>query len=161
IIFGLLPAIELSRQDIETGLREGGRSHSGGVRRRRFLSGLIVLESALSVILLIGAGLMLRSFARMMDEQPGFRPEQVLAAEAPSPWEPNFANVPEIRAAKTKYFRDVVQRLEALPGVTSAALVTGLPMGTVNAQTLIRLEGRTPEAGEDLRVGYSSVSPQY
>jgi putative ABC transport system permease protein len=161
LIFGLAPALEFSRADIETALRDGGRSQSGGLRGRRWLTGLIVLEAAMSVILLVGAGLMLRSFTLMMDVQPGFRPEYVVAAEMPSPWQPNAGNVRDRLAAKQRYFQELLDRIGRLPGISSAGLITGLPMGTVSSATLIRLEGRTPAAGEDLRVGYSSVSRQY
>jgi putative ABC transport system permease protein len=111
IVFGLFPAIELSRPDIEAALKEGGRSNTGGVRRRRFLSVLIIAESALSVVLLVGAGLMLRSFAQIVEVQPGFHPEHVLAAEIPSAWRPDGTNRASDTAEKVRYFRDVVQRL--------------------------------------------------
>jgi predicted permease len=161
IVFGMLPALEFSRPDIEAALREGGRSNTGGVRRRRLLSGLILLESALSVVLLVGAGLMLRSFAQLMEVRPGFRADHVLVAEMPSPWRQDFINPQDRVEQKIRYFENVLDRLRMLPGVTSAALTTGLPMGTVATQTLIRLEGRDPGAGTDLRVGYSSVSPEF
>jgi putative ABC transport system permease protein len=161
IIFGLAPALELSRVDIETALRESGRSQSGSLRGRRWLTGLIVLEAAMSVILLVGAGLMLRSFTRIMETKPGFEPEHVVAAEIPSPWQPNLGNAADRVAAKQRYFRDLLDRISRLPGISSAGFITGLPMGTVASATLIRLEGRNPTAGEDLRVGYSSVSAQY
>src|SRR5205085_8923107 len=64
-------------------------------------------------------------------------------------------------AEKARFFDGIVRQLETLPGVSSAGLITGLPMGTVAAQTLIRLEGREPGPGTDLRVGYSSVSTDY
>ena len=86
LLFGLAPAWQASRGGVNAVLKEGGRSNSGSVRHRRFLSGLIVLEAALSVVLLVGAGLMLRSFARIVEVQPGFRPEHVLTADIPSPW---------------------------------------------------------------------------
>jgi predicted permease len=161
VVFGLLPALELSRPDIDAALKESGRASTGSARHRRYLSALIVLESALSVVLLVGAGLMLRSFAAIVDVRPGFQAEHVLTAEIPSPWRPNAGNDRREAAQKTRYFHEIVQRLAALPGVSAAGLITGLPMGTVAVQTLIRLEGRATGPGEDLRVGYSSVSPDY
>src|SRR5215831_11542235 len=80
VLFGLVPAMELGRLDIDAALCEGGRTQTGGRRHRRFLSALIVMESALSVVLLVGAGLMLRSFARIAEVNPGFHAEHVLAA---------------------------------------------------------------------------------
>jgi putative ABC transport system permease protein len=153
--------MELGRLDIDAALREGGRTQTGGRRHRRFLSALIVMESALSVVLLVGTGLMLRSFARIAEVNPGFHAEHVLAAEIPSPWPANFGDTRERTAAKTHYFDRLMQTLKRIPGVDAAGLITGLPMGTVATQTLIRPEGREPGPGVDLRVGYSSISPGY
>jgi len=161
ILFGLAPALELSRADIEKALRESGRSQAGSLRGRRWLTGLIVLEAAMSVILLVGAGLMLRSFTRIMETRPGFEPEHVMAAEIPSAWQPNSGNAADRVVAKQRYFRELLDRVGRVPGISSAGFITGLPMGTVASATLIRLEGRIPAAGEDLRVGYSSVSAEY
>src|SRR5262249_4830738 len=101
-LFGLVPGIELGRIDIDAALREGGRTQTGGRRHRRFLSALIIMESALSVVLLVGAGLMLRSFAQIAEVSPGFHAEHVLAAEIPSPWPANFGDARERTAAKTR-----------------------------------------------------------
>jgi len=79
----------------------------------------------------------------------------------PSPWQPNAGNARDRVSAKQRYFRELLERIGALPGIGSVGFITGLPMGTVQTMTLIRLEGRTPVAGEDLRVGYSSVSAGY
>lgn len=103
---------------------------------------------------------MLRSFARIMDVQPGFHAEHVLAAEIPSPWRLNGGNGRTGVDEKVRYFGDVLERLR-IPGVNAAGLISGLPLGTVATQTLIGLEGREAAAGTDLRVGYSSVSPEY
>ena len=162
IIFGLAPALEFSHPAIEPALQEGGRGHTGGRRRRRRLGLLIGLEAALSVILLAGAGLMLRSFLRVVTVQPGFRAERVLTAQIPSPWKPGAANSPAELNRKVQYLTSVIERARQIPGVTAAALTTNLPLASVQVQTIIRLEGRpAPRAGEEFRVGYSSISPEY
>ncbi|SPF39961.1 Macrolide transporter ATP-binding /permease protein [Candidatus Sulfopaludibacter sp. SbA4] len=167
VVSGLLPAILASRPNLEESLKEGGRAASGGLRRRRLLGGLITLEVALSVVLLAGAGLLIRSFSNLMEVRLGFRPEHVLTLQIPSPW---TDNAQQNDAAKTErkmqFFSDVVHRVEAVPGVGAAGLTTVLPLGVVQIQTRIFLEGR-PSGGleggprGDFRVPYRAVSPNY
>jgi putative ABC transport system permease protein len=163
IVFGLFPALRLSRPDIEGGLKEGGRAHTAGRGSRRFLSGLIVLETALSVVLLVGAGLMIRSFAHMLEAPLGFRPEHVLTVQLPSPWESiSQRSDPAETGRRMQYFRQIVHRMQSVPGVEAAGLVTVLPLGAVRIQTRIFIHGRpAPGPGEDLRVQYRGISPDY
>jgi predicted permease len=162
LVFGLAPAWEFSSPATEPALQEGGRGHTGGRRRRRRLGLLIGMEAALSVILLAGAGLMLRSFLRAVAVQPGFHAEHVLTAQIPSAWKPGAANNPAEMPRKVQYFDELIARAHQIPGVTAAALTTNLPLASVQVQTIIRLEGRlTPRPGEEFRVGYSSISPEY
>jgi len=161
IVFGLVPAVRFARPDIEPALREGGGRSSTG-RRKRLLRGLIALEAALSVILLAGAGLMLRSFLNRVDVLPGFQPDHVLTAAIPSPWKPGAANNPAEMTRKVQYVREILERVQSVPGVDAAALTTNLPLASVQVQTIIRLEGHpAPRPGEEFRVGYSAVSSAY
>ncbi len=163
VVFGLAPALLLARPKLEEALREGGRSHSGGLRYKRLLGGLVALEAALSVVLLAGAGLMLRSFSRLVDVQLGFRPEHVLTAQIPSVWT-EYAQRPDPAETQRKMqsLRALVHRVEALPGVTAAGLTTVLPLSPVQVQTIVHIEGRpAPGPGEALRVAYRAVSPGY
>lgn len=154
ILFGLLPAWQFSRPEIEPALHEGGRSHTGGRRRKRLLSGLIALESALSVILLAGAGLLLRSFLNRIDVLPGFHPEHVLTAAIPSPWKQPANNAAEF-PGKVRYLHQVLERAQRIPGVSTAALTTNLPLAAVQVQTIVRPEGHAPpQPGEEFHVGY-------
>lgn len=161
IVFGLVPALRFARPAIEPALREeGGRVSSS--RRKRLLSGLIALEAALSVILLAGAGLMLRSFLNRIDVLPGFQPDHVLTAAIPSPWKPGAANNPAEMTRKVLYLHEVLDRVQHLPGIHAAALTTNLPFASVQVQTIIRLEGHpAPRPGEEFRLGYSAVSAAY
>ena len=163
LVFGLFPAIQLSRPNLELALRESSRGATASRRSRRFRSGLIVLETALSVVLLVGAGLMIRSFLRTMQVNPGFRPEHVLTAQIPSPWaELSRRNTPDETARQVQYFHDIVERVQTMPGVSAAAIVTVLPLGIVHIQTRIFIEGRpAPGPGEDIRVQYRGVSADY
>ena len=163
LIFGLAPALLLARPRLEEALREGGRGHSGGLRHRRLLGGLISLEAALSVVLLAGAGLMLRSFSRLMDVSLGFHPEHVLTAQIPSAWA-SYAQRqdPADVERKMQSLRAIVHRVEALPGVGAAGLTSVLPLSPVQIQTLVFIEGRPlPAPGESTRVAYRAVSPGY
>ena len=161
IVFGLLPASELSRPNLDSVLREGGRSNTGGKRRRRILSGLIALEAALSVVLLVGAGLMARTLRNILDVQPGFHAEHVLTAQLPSAFILG-ADMGRATPERIEYFRDILERVAKLPGVSGAAFVTGMPMASVSVNTLIQIEGRAaPGPGQDLHVGYFSVSADY
>jgi putative ABC transport system permease protein len=163
IVFGWLPSWQISRPNLEESLKEGSRANTGGMGRKRLLAGLIALETALSVILLAGAGLLIRSFANLLDVQLGFRPEHVLTLQIPSEWASlTQRNDPVETERKMRYFREIVQRAQTIPGVSAAALVTVLPMGSVQIGTRIFIEGRpAPGPGEDLRVAYRAISPDY
>ena len=121
-LFGFVPAIVTSGSVDET-MREGGR-HGGGIRSRRILAGLVVAEVALSLVLLVGAGLLIRSFMRLQRIDPGFNPADVLTARVQTP--AARYSTPEQRAG---FYANALARIRALPGVEQAAAVTALPMG--------------------------------
>jgi putative ABC transport system permease protein len=163
IIFGLAPALRLSRTSPGGLLNQGGRGSTGSLGERRLLTGLVALEAALSVVLLAGAGLLIRSFSNLAAVQPGFRPDNVLTVQIPAPWEdvarrPNEADLER----RKQYLHDVVTRMQSIPGVTAAGIVTTLPLGPVNVQTRLFIEGRpAPGPGEDIRVLYRASNPDY
>ncbi|HEY0421572.1 MAG TPA: ABC transporter permease, partial [Acetobacteraceae bacterium] len=163
ILFGLAPAWRLSAAHPGHALQETGRAGSGSVRQRRALSGLIALETALTVILLTGAGLLLRSFSHLTSVPLGFHPEQVLTVQIPSPWtDPSQRPNPADLERRMNYLHEIVGRVQALPGVTAAGIVTTLPFGPVVVQTRIFIEGRpAPAPGEDIRLQYRAASPDY
>jgi len=161
LLFGVVPALRLSARNVEDALKEGGRGQSGGPRRR-LLSGPIVLEAALSVILLVGSGLLIRSFTNVLRVNPGFRPEHVLTVQVPSAWAPLGRDDRAETERKQQRFRDLLDRVSHLPGIGAAAMVTVLPMGHVEVRTIIHVEGRTePAAGEDQPLQYRAASPDY
>jgi putative ABC transport system permease protein len=122
VLFGFVPAT-VTTGSIDETLRDGGR-HGGGPRSRRILGGLVVAEVALSLVLLAGAGLLVRSFIRLQSIDPGFRPEGVLTARVQTPG----VRYPT-PAARAAFYNDVLARIRTLPGVEQAAGVTFLPMG--------------------------------
>src|ERR1700722_8192360 len=123
VIFGLAPAIQMARSELYESLKEGSRGSTSGRRSHFARSVLIVSEVAFSVLLLIGAGLLVRSFARMMSEDLGFNPSKLLTMQVFLP-EAHYSSVPSI----VNFDRAVVDRVAALPDVTSASTVNFLPL---------------------------------
>jgi predicted permease len=147
IVFGLAPALQVSRRDVQTVLHGTSRTSVGvsaiwgrGSNLRR---SLVIAEIALCAMLLIGAGLLIRSFVRVRDVNPGFNPRNVITLELTMTGE-RYKNKQTVLAA----YDELWQRLESLPGVTSAGAVTSLPLSQMFAWGPITVEGRVPPAGE-------------
>ena len=126
LLFGLVPAMQSSRPDVVSNLREGSHGSGFGLATNRFRSGLVVLEFALSLILMIAAGLLLRSFGRLLEVNPGFNPENVLLARV---WLP-VPNNPELDPyrdplKRAGFIKELLQRVSAIPGVRNAAISSG------------------------------------
>ncbi len=136
VLFGLAPALRASRSDLHTAMKRAARAD----RLRRLL---VVGELALSVVLLIGAGLLVRSFARLLDVRPGFDPQNVLTLGLTMTG-PKYGNPQAVQQT----YRDLWQRLARLPGVTAAGGVSVLPMSDLWAWGPIVVEGRIPPPGE-------------
>ncbi len=122
VLFGFVPAVVTSGSVDET-LRDGGR-HGSGPRSRRLLAGLVVAEVALSLVLLAGAGLLIRSFVRLQNIDPGFRPGGVLTARVQTPGVRYPTPV-----QRSAFYTNALSRISELPGVEQAAGITFLPMG--------------------------------
>ena len=147
ILFGLAPALQVSRLDVQTTLKDTGRTSAGvsaiwgrGNNLRRWL---VIAEIALCAMLLIGAGLLIRSFARVRDVNPGFNPRNVLTLELTMTGE-RYKDKQAVLAA----YHELWQRLEGLPGVSAAGAVTSLPLSQMFAWGPITVEGRVPPPGE-------------
>ncbi len=147
ILFGLAPALRVSRIDVQTVLRDTSRTSSGVSaiwgRGNNLRRSLVIAEIALCVILLIGAGLLIRSFVRVRDVDPGFNPHHVLTLELTMTGE-RYKDKTAVLAA----YREIRMRLENLPGVTYAGAVTSLPLSQMFAWGPITVEGRIPPPGE-------------
>ena len=148
VLFGLAPAWRLSRLDVQTTLQDTTRGAAGvsaiwgrGNHLRRLL---VVSELALCVILLISAGLLIRSFTRVKGVSPGFNPDKILTVELTM----SGAKYKDKQAVLGTY-HELFQRLEALPGVTAAGAVTSLPLSQMYAWGPITVEGRVPPVGEE------------
>jgi putative ABC transport system permease protein len=154
VLFGLAPALQVARADLRALLAEHGRGLGGRGRGR---SGLVVAQTALAVVLLVGAGLMLRSFARLVQVDAGFRAEQALAFPLALP-EASYPGDPETRA----FFAGFLERLEALPGVERAAAVLVGPMSGGAITISFGVAGREPlPPGQIQTLHVRSATPDY
>jgi putative ABC transport system permease protein len=122
LLFGLAPALQTARKNIVEPLRDSGKGISGGFRKGRLRNALVVIEVALSVVLLAGAGLLMRSFVRLQTVDLGFNPHNILVARLPFP-----KGRYETAAEKQRFFRDLLARIGRLPGVTSVTETNSLP----------------------------------
>src|SRR5262249_1324428 len=134
IVFGLAPAWQAARADLNQTLKESGRQTGGGSQRLR--NALIVTEVALSLILLVGAGLLMRSFWRLQQIDPGFNPDQLLTLEIQLPF-PKYADA----EPRDTFAQNTIARLAALPGVQSAAFISHPPFGSGSGLDSFRIEG--------------------
>ena len=154
ILFGLAPALDSFRSSFADRLKDGGRGATGGTRARRFRNGLVVAEVALSVVVLVGAGLLVRSLERLLSVPRGFEASQLLTFNLNLSREAS----PERRAALT---RAVLDRLSRLPGVTTAGAGTGLPPETPQRGTGFAVAGHPIENPDDASAYFLAVSPGY
>lgn len=140
VLFGLFPAWQTSKSDLHAVLKEGGRS---GSARRSVRGLLVVAEVALALVLLVGAGLLLKSFQRLQDVNPGFKPEHLLTMQV-SPPATKYQGPQQVDA----FFQQSLDRVKALPGVQSAGVSTSVPMSGFNSAGSFAIEGRTTAPGE-------------
>jgi putative ABC transport system permease protein len=145
VLSGLAPAFEAARTEPVEGLKNGARTAGTSVGHRRLRHGLVVAEVALAVVLLTGAGLMLRTLANLRAVDPGFDPTRVLTARLTTP-----STKYETPEARIRFFRDVVDRVRTLPGVVDAGAISFLPFAGLGAATSFTIVGRpAPSAGQD------------
>jgi predicted permease len=158
IIFGLAPALQASRTDLSCGLKEGGRTGSSGSHNKRLRSVVMVSEIALSFMLLVGAGLLIKSFIRLRDVSPGFTPENVLTMRVSLP----SAKYPE-GEPRVQLLSQTLERLKTLPGVQSTGAVLSLPLGgdTFNVWRSYIREGRPASPEEAINAAYLAATPEY
>jgi putative ABC transport system permease protein len=149
IVFGLAPSIQISRSELGESLKEGSRGSTGGRRNNALRSGLIVSEIALSLLLLIGAGLLIRSFVRLMSEDLGFNPSNLLTMQV---WLPDnrYTQDSEVR----NFYEQVLERSNLIPGVEVASAVNFLPFSHYARECEFDIVGRTPPAGEEFTSRY-------
>jgi predicted permease len=157
ITFGLAPAMQAVRSGVHARLKESGKSTTGGVRQNRWRTVLVVAELALCVILLAGAGLMLKSVGRLIAVNPGFRPDHLLKVSI-GLTSTQYQKDSDVRA----FWRRLLEGVRALPGVESAALGTNVPLTNNHGRGDITVEGMPlPSPGNFPHPDRHAVSPGY
>jgi putative ABC transport system permease protein len=156
-LFGLVPAIQLARPQLQSFLKEGARGGGEGARWNRVRSGFVVFQVALSLLLLVSAGLLIRSFDKLLHVNLGFNPQQLLSLEYRLPR--NKYGKPE---AQWNFHREVVEKVKEVPGVESVSLIRGLPFSGNGGTTRIVLPDRElPAKGTEPEVMFNTAMPNY
>ena len=153
VLFALAPAVLASRADVQHDLREGARGSVGASRPLR--AAFVIVEFAAAVVLVIGAGLLLRSFWNLLRVQPGYATEHVLVASVELP------NRYNKDATIAQFYADLLGRLAARDGIRAAGIVNNLPVSGAGWTTWLRIENVPLAPGEPPEVGYRSASPGY
>jgi len=141
VAFGIVPALSASRPDLHDSLKDGGRGATAG--RGRLKKALVIAEVAASLVLLVGTGLMVRSFLRLRSVEPGFNPEHALALGVSLPV-PDGKVTDEVKAHFTHFFDAATRRLAQLPGAVAVGGVDALPLSGNNSDRWFDIEGFTP-----------------
>jgi putative ABC transport system permease protein len=157
ILFGLAPALQTSRLDLRTMLNEATRGSTGSARQQQVRATLVVVEVALALVLLIGAGLLIRSFSRLQEVQPGFEATSLLVVDVPvSP-----KAFPK-SAQRMDFYDSLRARASVLPGITSVGAATALPVSGGGASIHFNIQGHPPQSPRDyILVGYRPVTAKY
>ena len=157
VLFGLAPALQTLKLDIRPALGDASRGSTAGAGRHRIRNILVVTEVALALLLLISAGLLIRSFSRLQDVQTGFEPSHLLVADVPL-----SSKAYAQPAQRMEFFDELLARARSLPGVTSAGSAVVLPVTGSGSSIHFNIEGRPPKSPHDyILIGYRPVSPQY
>jgi putative ABC transport system permease protein len=159
IICGLIPALQSSRADLQQALKESSRSATGGTRSRLVRNVLVVSEIALSLVLLIGAGLAIRSFMRVQQIDPGFQVDRLVTMEINSP-RSRYADEGRVIA----FYKNLIDSVQSAPGVESVAASSALPLGGGGFYLgrVFLIEGQPePPASNDYPAQWNVISPRY
>ncbi|MDE3196854.1 MAG: ABC transporter permease [Acidobacteriota bacterium] len=157
VIFGVFPALRVSRTDLNTTLRATGRNVRSSVASDKLKGFLVIVEVAFSLILLVGAGLLIQSFARLLAVPPGFAPSHVISMMA-TLRAPNYTTP----AKWAGFFDNATQRISAMPGIESAGATSSLPLGGTGGWAGIEVEGFSQKAsGPELQSDQRSATADY
>jgi putative ABC transport system permease protein len=155
--FGLLPALQASSPDLNQTLKEGGWSSAGGYARKGVRSMLVISEVTLTLMLMIAAGLMIKSFFNMQKVDFGFNPDRVLTVRVSLP-ETSYGEDRKV----VSFYQQVFERIKALPGVQTVGATHALPLTDFTSVRPFLVEGRPfPPAGKELIAHYRIISPDY
>ena len=157
IVFGLVPALEAARFDLTDSLKEGGKNIAGGARSQRLRNLFVVTQVALALVLLVGAGLLMKSFNRLQSVEPGFEPDNLLTMQINLPGRKYDTDRKSI-----DFFKRAIEQLKAIPGVAGAGANSFLPFAGPHAGTNIEIEGQPKHpTGQDLGTGVCVTDANY
>jgi predicted permease len=156
VLFGLAPALQAGRINLNELLKEGGRSGAGGRRQRRLRDALVIAEVALALVLLVGAGLLMRSFWKLQQADPGFNAERVLTASLTLPGA-RYREAPKMAA----FQEQLLERLSALPDVQAVGLTSDLPWTGYDENAGFTIEGRVSPPNDEPGARYHFASADY
>jgi putative ABC transport system permease protein len=157
LLFGIVPAMSTAKLDLREALNEGSRGSTAGPGQHRLRGVLVAMEIALAMLLLVGSGLLLRSFSRLQEVPPGFQPDHLLVADIPLS-QTAYAK-PENRY---QFFDRLVERARTLPGVRSAAAASFLPVSGGGSVIHFNITGRPPKSPHEfVAAGYRTITPNY
>jgi putative ABC transport system permease protein len=154
IIFGFAPALQSSSKRLTESLKEGRKGATGGVLHQRLLNLLVITEVAVAVVLLVAAGLMIRSFVSISNVAPGFNPQGVVTMGI-SLSQPGYADIQE----QARFYERLLAKVRALPGVQSAAGINRLPLFGFNASTNFTIQGKPVQSGMEPVADFRIISP--
>jgi putative ABC transport system permease protein len=161
-LFGLAPAFQSARSGIASQIREGTRGTGSGARTTRVRDALILSEMALAIVLMVGAGLLVRTLRTLLAEDPGFNPSRVVTADVWLPVPNDPTQDPYLSArAQAVFHRELLRRLNAIPGVELAGVTSSLPTTGGGGNTIITVEDKPVESSADLRAEILLASPDY
>src|SRR5882724_2093974 len=163
IIFGLAPAFQAMKADMTAAIREGAQGSGYSAKTFRLRSLLIVSELALAVVLMVGAGLLLRTFWGLIQENPGFNPSRVVTASfyLPNPNDPKTDVLYGDFSKRTSFFRDVIRRVATIPGIDRAAMTSDLPGARPTTTAALVIEDRAADSSQGVTAEVIRVSPDY
>ena len=157
LLFGIVPALRTAKLDLREALNEGSRSSTAGPGQHRLRGALVAMEIALALLLLVGSGLLLRSFSRLQEVPPGFQPDHLFVADIPLSLTA-YAK-PEDRY---QFFDRLVDRARTLPGVRSAAAASFLPVSGGGSIIHFNITGHPPKSPKEfIAAGYRTITPNY
>jgi putative ABC transport system permease protein len=164
VLFALAPALHLAKGDTHDALKEGGRSNTGGKTHQRTRNGLAAAEVGLALVLLVGAGLLIRSFYRMLDVEPGFKTSHLLTFRVSLPADKYKDNQP------SEFYNRLMERISAMPGVESTGAVSELPLSGTYSSGSVFIENpmvtdlaktTAPPLGSYFEADYRTITPGY
>jgi putative ABC transport system permease protein len=156
LIFGLIPATQATSPDLNESLKEGDKGSRTGPKSGRIRNLLVVTETSLALILLICAGLLMKSFLSLQRVDPGLNPNNVLTMSLSLP----RSSYPE-RSQLVAFYNQLLERVKSTPGVDSTGVASTIPLGGSHTDTSFLIEGRAKSEQDNLAAWYSSVSPDY